>query len=301
MRFALRVLALFTIWSNAIGAQPLASLTERVVKVGGHTVQTWTGGPSDANAPLVIFENGWNGAAQLWGRVAPEVAKFARVVVYNRGGKGRSEWDGKPPTGDHVARRLQETLDSLGLTPPYVLVGHSFGGPLIRTHAALHRNAVAGLVYVDPSSQCMMKSAFRTAGYDTTQIAALQDQERDATGTRIGDVLRAEKPVADSLRDVPVVLLVGMKLPTGPPPPPVQTWMQARGIDPTTLVRAGNAHKVSCLSSLATEVPRGTMVVTPFSGHLIPQDEPELVVWAIRRVITAISGAGGPTQGPRGQ
>lgn len=78
MRFALRVLALIATTSNAIDAQPLASVTERIVKVGDHAVQTWTGGPSDGRAPLVVFENGWNGVTQLWGRVAAEVAKFAR-------------------------------------------------------------------------------------------------------------------------------------------------------------------------------------------------------------------------------
>lgn len=294
MRFALRVFALLAISSNAVEAQALSSLTQRVVKVGDHAVQVWSGGPADSTVPLVVFENGWNSRAQVWSRVAPEVAKFARVLLYHRGGTGRSEWDGKLPTGDHAARRLRETLDTLGLKAPYVLVGHSFGGPLIRTHAALYPNAVAGLVYVDPSSPCMMKSAFRTAGYDTVHFAALQQQERDATGTRLSDVLQAEKPVTDSLRDVPVVLLLGMKLP-GAPPPPVQAWMQARGIDPAKLVRAGNAHKVPCLTSLALEVPRGTMVVTPFSGHAISQDEPELVVWAIRRVLTAITDSAAKT------
>lgn len=65
--------------------------------------------------------------------------------------------------------------------------------------------------------------------------------------------------------------------------------MSERGIDPGAVSAGRKASKVPCLSSMALEVPRGMLIATPFSGHDIQQDEPELVVEAIRWVLTHLN------------
>ena len=285
------VLPLAAVCARAASAQ-IPSLTEKLVTVGGHPVQVWTGGPatSEAQSPLVIFENGWNGAAGTWARVAPEVAKFARVLLYNRGGAGRSEWDGQPPTPDHVARNLRELVRVIGFSQQYLLVGHSWGGPLIRVHAVLYRDAVSGLVYVDPGSPCVRERAFEAAGYGA-HTAALVEFSKQAE-PRVGGVHPDDHDMmrrvgTDTLPDVPVVLVIGLK--AEGPPPPMRAWMAARGINPEALGAARGKQKIPCLSPLVTEVPRGFLIATPFSGHNIQQQEPELVVAAIRRALFDMS------------
>jgi imidazolonepropionase-like amidohydrolase/pimeloyl-ACP methyl ester carboxylesterase len=297
-RTAHAVIALLAASWNGTSAQQIPSLTERVVDVGGHAVQVWTGGPepSAGGAPLIIFENGWNGIAGTWGQVAPEVAKFAPVLVYNRGAHGRSEWDGEVPTPAHVARRLRALLDTLGLSRPYILVGHSWGGPLIRAHAALHPDDVAGLVYVDPSSRCILEGAFEAAGFGAHAAEFLDRQEReDAAGVHPRAVMQTAQTDRLALPDVPVVLMIGLNLTN--PPPPQASWMQERGIEVTAITTGARQRKIPCLSPLALEVPRGFLIASPFSGHNIQRDEPDLVVWAVRRVLSALAPRDSTEQG----
>jgi pimeloyl-ACP methyl ester carboxylesterase len=290
MRMVLVALSLLLVGPKATFAQTIPGLTERVVDVAGHRMQVWIGGPAPLakGPPLVIFENGWNSTVGSWSRVAAEVAKFAPVLPYNRGGYGKSEWDGELPTPEHVARRLHALLKVLDLAPPHLLVGHSWGGPLIRMHATLYPDSIAGLVYVDPSSGCILEKAFETAGVGARAAEFIDRQERqDWAGVHPRDVPAPEPTTRISLPDVPVVLAIGLKV--APPAGPQTQWFQERGIDPAAIATGARQHKIPCLSPLAMEVPRGLLVATPFSGDVIQQDEPDLVVWAIRRVLTATS------------
>lgn len=288
MRIA--ITAILCASSVAVGSAQLSSLTAHIIEVKGYAVQVWTGGPSasEPQSPLVIFENGFNTGAGTWSRVAPEVAKFARVLVYNRGGTGKSVWDKQPLTPEHVARNLRELLAALGFSGPYVLVGHSWGGPLIRAHAVLHPTDVSGLVYVDPGTPCVRKRAFEAAGFSAQEpdfIAFMKSLAPAPGGVHPDDYDVMSRIGRDRLPDIPVVVLVGIKPGSGQSiPPRAKPWAQERGLN-LEAVMAQVKHKIPCLSPLATEVPRGMLIATPFSGHNIHQDEPDVVISAIRRVL----------------
>ena len=288
MRIA--ITAILCASSVAAGSAQLSSLSARVVDVKGNAVQVWTGGPaaSEPQAPLVIFENGFNTPAESWSLVAPEVAKFARVLVYNRGGTGKSVWDKQPPTPEHVARDLRELIAALGFSGPYVLVGHSWGGPLIRAHTVLYPTDVSGLVYVDPGAPCVRKGSFEAAGFGAHEpdfIAFMKSAQPGQGGVHPDDYDVLSRIGRDRLPDIPVAVLVGIKPESGQLiPPPAKAWAQERGVN-LEAVRAQVKHKIPCLSALATEVPRGMLIATPFSGHNIQRDEPDLVISTIRRVL----------------
>jgi pimeloyl-ACP methyl ester carboxylesterase len=86
-----------------------------------------------------------------WTFVQPAVAEFTTACAYDRAGFGWSEAGPLPRTVSRTAAELHELLTSAGIPPPYVLVGHSYGGWTIREFASKHRAAVAGLVFVDPA------------------------------------------------------------------------------------------------------------------------------------------------------
>src|SRR5207245_9197421 len=81
------------------------------------------------------------------------VGRFTRAVSYSRAGMEGSEPGPKPRTAQQIARELQAALRSANVSPPYVLVGHSFGGPCIRVYAQLFPEDVAGMVLVDPAQE----------------------------------------------------------------------------------------------------------------------------------------------------
>ena len=99
--------------------------------------------------PSVVLESGLGGMSSAWGWVQPETAKFSSVVSYDRAGLGWSGPDSAPKTATLAARRLRALLQKSGVRPPYVLVGHSMGGLLVRVFAHLFPDEVAGMVLLD--------------------------------------------------------------------------------------------------------------------------------------------------------
>jgi pimeloyl-ACP methyl ester carboxylesterase len=103
-----------------------------------------------AGAPTVVLEAGIAGSCLSWSLVQPEVARFAKVCSYDRAGLGWSDAISGPRTPPRLVEELRALLKAAGVQPPYVLVGHSFGGLIIRAFAARYPSEVAGLVMVDP-------------------------------------------------------------------------------------------------------------------------------------------------------
>jgi pimeloyl-ACP methyl ester carboxylesterase len=79
----------------------------------------------------------------------PELSKLGPVLAYDRHGIGESDPDSQPRTIRRVETALHDLLKTMGVAPPYVLVGHSWGGILIRGFSELYGPEVAGLVYIE--------------------------------------------------------------------------------------------------------------------------------------------------------
>lgn len=119
-----------------------------MVDAGGCRLHVQTAG---SGSPTVVLETGLGGMSSAWGWIQPETAKFCRVVSYDRTGLGWSEADTASRTGRLAADRLRTLLRRSHASPPYVLVGHSMGGLLIRVFADRYPEEVSGMVLVDAS------------------------------------------------------------------------------------------------------------------------------------------------------
>jgi pimeloyl-ACP methyl ester carboxylesterase len=119
----------------------------RLIDVGGFRLHAHAAG----RGPVVVFDAALGGSSISWSLVAPSIAAFARAFVYDRGGFGWSDAGPLPRTAGRVADELRVLLDRAGEPPPYVLVGHSFGGFVMRIFAARYRELTAGLVLADPA------------------------------------------------------------------------------------------------------------------------------------------------------
>ena len=104
-------------------------------------------------SPTVVLDSGMGVPAMGWMKVQPEVAKFTRVCSYDRAGYGWSDPGPEPRTSLQIVKDLKALLDAAGERPPYILVGHSFGGYNVRVFASQYRDLVAGVVLVDASHE----------------------------------------------------------------------------------------------------------------------------------------------------
>ena len=101
----------------------------------------------------MVLDAGLGVPAHGWKPVQPAVAKFARVCSYDRVGYGWSDAGPMPRTSSEIAKELHALLAAAGEKPPYILVGHSFGGFNVRVFNGAYPNDVAGMVLVDASHE----------------------------------------------------------------------------------------------------------------------------------------------------
>jgi pimeloyl-ACP methyl ester carboxylesterase len=101
--------------------------------------------------PTVVFDAALGGSSLSWSLVQPEVARVARACTHDRAGFGWSEAGPLPRTAGRIADELHTLLHRAGVAGPYLLVGHSFGGLVMRLFATRHRRDVAGLVLIEPA------------------------------------------------------------------------------------------------------------------------------------------------------
>jgi pimeloyl-ACP methyl ester carboxylesterase len=121
----------------------------RLVDVGGHRMQIDCRG---SGSPTVVLEDGLDALGSLsWNAVHDAIAKHSRACAYSRAGLVWSEPRSEKFQADAVARDLHGLLANAGEHAPFVMVGHSLGGPYIMTFTRLYPQDVAGLVFVDAS------------------------------------------------------------------------------------------------------------------------------------------------------
>ncbi|HEY0306592.1 MAG TPA: alpha/beta hydrolase [Acidobacteriaceae bacterium] len=125
-------------------------LQGRMVDVGGYRLRIDCMGTAQ---PTVVIDGGIGTATMGWTVVQREVAKFARVCVYDRAGYFASDNGPQPRDSRQMAVELHTLLANAGERGPFVLVGHSFGAYTVRVYHALYPAEVAGVVMVDGSQE----------------------------------------------------------------------------------------------------------------------------------------------------
>ena len=276
------------------------------VAVGGRRLYLACAG---TGAPTVVLESGYRASARVWredmraGPASPPrvmvfagVAAFTRVCAYDRPGTvaprgdaprpSRSDPVAQPRRAGDIVADLHALLHAAAVPGPYVLVGHSLGGLFVRLYASRHPDEVAGMVLVDPYSERLASHmtpaqwralvAFnRRAGSDTVEpIPGYGDLETLPYGA--SDAVMRAAAAAAPLRPMPLAVLAHGRPFALPDPPP--------DLSAATLeadLRAANAD-------LATLVPRARFFVAAGSGHDIHQDQPTLVVEAIRQLVEGV-------------
>jgi pimeloyl-ACP methyl ester carboxylesterase len=122
----------------------------KLVDVGGYRLHLHGTGQGE---PAVVLIAGAGDFSFDWSLVQPGVARFARVYSYDRAGVAWSDLGPTPRTMKQDAYELHVLLKNAGVKPPYVLVGHSAGGLILRVYAGQYPAEVAGAVLVDSTHE----------------------------------------------------------------------------------------------------------------------------------------------------
>lgn len=250
---------------------------------------------SGEKSPTVILVSGRSDRSTIWSKVIPEVAKFARVCAYDRPGTitvtdqeevlaSRSTSVTQPTNPKEGVEDLHALLKSAGVSPPYVLVGHSFGGLIVRLYASTYPEEVSGVVLVDTLTEYLFDRLkpeqqtlwIRLNSNYSKEIDQYTVQERT-------DFLPtfAQMKASTPLKPMPAVVLTSDQ-------PYDFKKLIANGILPTDAPL--NFGKVVFQAHLdgqkqLAEILHAQQINETHAGHYIQTEQPKLVIDAIRSVV----------------
>ncbi|MFI6393629.1 alpha/beta fold hydrolase [Nonomuraea sp. NPDC050547] len=257
-----------------------------------------------SGGPVVVLESGLGATRTEWGLVLPALAKHTTVVAYDRAGLGRSDRDPARRDLERMVADLGHLLDHLG-AGPYILAGHSLGGPIIRSYAAAHPERVAALVLIDQAAEdldiyyarrtravalalqsvliVLSRLGVKTITSEVRRILRLfpPDMRAEAVAemTRASE-LRATRAEYEALAEGLAPLRDSTR-----PLPPVPVTAISGALAPTAMERRVRPDLIASHRRLVAALPYGRHVVAGKSGHMVPQDEPELVIEEIVRLL----------------
>ncbi len=145
-----RIIPLLLFLGAIAGLMAAPAPPGKLVDLGGHELHVYCTGRGE---PTVVVENGLGDFSFDWTLVESRVSRFTRICVYDRAGYAWSDVGPKPRTFAQINLELHDALEKLGEHGPFVLVGHSYGGPVVRNFATVYPAAVAGMVLVDAAHE----------------------------------------------------------------------------------------------------------------------------------------------------
>jgi alpha/beta hydrolase fold len=240
---------------STAAAASAASISGRFA-VDGHNMQIECQG---TGSPTVVFDTGLGGGGSAWAGIVPDVARLTRVCTYDRAGLGGSDQrPGNPPTSvGAMAKEAWGLFAAAGIDDRLVLVGHSFGGMIVRVVAHDHPEQVAGLVLVDASSGHQFEGDWLKNDEDWFDGGPVDRQQSAKDLAAVTD-----------LGSIPLVVLTQGEINgdfEG-------SWAQFQ--DELAALSTNSLHLVA----------RG-------SGHEIPKEAPKLLTTAIGDAVAAVRGS----------
>ena len=256
---------------------------------------------------MVVLEAGYRSSARIWSEdlhqsgaprtmVLAGVAVFTRVCAYDRPGtvaavndrvrQSRSDPVPMPRTAPDVVADLHALLRTAGVPAPYVFAGHSLGGLVVRLYTSTYPGDVVGLVLIDAYSEMLetLLTPERWAALVRLNVRSGSDTIKPIPGYGDLETIGYGKNNAVMRQAVATTPLGPMPLAVLAHARPFDLPKETEGFSSDTLesvMRAAN-------EKLATLVPNARFFVAKDSGHDIHQDQPELVIEAIRQAVEGV-------------
>jgi len=270
---AFAAMAAFTLWT----AQSQAPAIDRIADIKGLKLHVRCDGTSAPGMPTVVLEAGAGNSAKTWNDVFAPIAKFARVCAYDRPGLGGSEPTSQPRLPDDIVSTLHALLTDIRESPPYVMVGHSWGGEIVRLYAMRYPAEVVGLVLIDSSHEDQLRRFAKVPPAPPAGSTAALPAASPQTQPEVADLGAMGEALSKSPwhADIPLVVLTRTAPVDGAGDPRGMIWQELQ-------------------KELATRSPQAEHIIAPKSGHYIQNDDPPLVIDAVHRVFTRASATHGP-------
>lgn len=216
----------------------------------------------DIDGPVIVFDSGYGVPTRRWNSIKTEVASFSKLLIYDRAGLGRSSLDSRPRHSLQHVENLRNLLQKKEVKPPYMLVGHSFGGLNVRLYASMYPEEIAGLILLDSCHEDQNKLMAEELSSD---MQADYYGQFGAEGT-LAEFEQSLEQVRKykTLGDMPLTVVTGGNQPDHTE----ESW----------------GHWMDFQKGLAALSTKSRHVVLADAGHSVHIDNPEAVVQEIRKM-----------------
>jgi pimeloyl-ACP methyl ester carboxylesterase len=260
--------------------------------------RTFRLGTRKGNEPIIVFENGIGGGG--FNQIYQYLPTNAACIEYDRNGLGQSEIDTAIKNDNQVVERLHKLLTTVNIKAPYLLVGHSIGGPYIRLFASKYPSEVSGLVFIDPTDYMLTKKEDEYAkkvsksltGYRDIWTINLKTMAND-TSMPIGvrnEVKRefyASTPTffkeyqqLEPLKDIPVTVIISYAKPVEPYEIEMNKKLKL-GINITPWWKEFDNFRIQHYIDLIRNNHKSKIILLPNYSHGVHYQDPELVGKAV--------------------
>ena len=225
-------------------------------------------------SPPVVLEAASGGEADYLFDVLLAVSKVTQVCTYDRAGAGKSDPVQGPRAAHELVTDVYTLLKTAGITGPYVLAGHSFGGELVRLFASEHPADTAGLISIEGTPNAF---AARVAAILPQQGSAWLKLIFEGNGIDM-TATTTQMSRAAALPHVPFIVLTAENR--------ADMWPAEWSADKTKQL---DQMWLELQKDMVQLVPGATQIIVP-SGHFIPSQQPVYVIKAIVTVVKAVRG-----------
>src|ERR671917_139142 len=266
--------------------------------------------------PTVVFVSGGGDRTETWSKtldpkeqaVLPAIAQTNRVCTYDRPGtilatgegiedfeKSRSDPVPQPRTLQDGVSDLHALLNASGERGPYVVVGHSLGGAIAKLYASEYPQDVSGLVLIDYLPyQARNSLTDKQWGYWKNPLLGSPPKEALDLYPALEQNANQQNFYQDSaaapLKPMPFIVLSADK------PYDLKSMVEAGQI-PADIGGGVSAEEVGKLlfqtvlgarAKVVSQVPGAKHITNTNSDHYIHQEQPQLVIDAVREVLYAV-------------
>lgn len=241
-------------------------------------------------SPTVLVDVGLGDDSTDWLEIQQQVAQETKVCVFDRPGYGWSDFGPQPRDSKRIAFELQALLPLAGLSPPYIMVGHSFGGYNIRVFTANNPDVVTGMVLVDASHEDQYERFNIKLPKHFNRRGSVLILPKSVASSSHADkhVMLRERAFHAARAEISVLDNSAKQVQQLPPMPPIPLAIISRGKaewfgDETQQAREKTwnvmQHELFLLSPLSHHS------FAHQSGHDIPHEQPAIVVEAISDMV----------------
>lgn len=250
-------------------------IKEQKVSIGDYSINCKESGQGKH---IIILESGLGMDSETWIEIQTKLSENYRVISYDRAGYGKSDNSESPRTIDNITKDLNLLLETVEAPAPYILVGHSLGGYVIRHFTELYPEKVSGMVMIDSYHENLFKMLRdSTSESDWNKYLGTGQANNDTLKGFESEKVEFMETVLSNDRfkipsEIPVHILTSLE--------PSE--------DTSRFVNVVMDLHEKLNLSFVTDNDNVNQTITKSSGHFIYLNEPELVISAVDNVVNRI-------------